>query len=543
MGRSTVFLVAGIAVIGSLTGWSKETDERSDPSTVTVLRTEEALELPDDPPAPIEIVQQNRKAPSKTVVERNGYVSVQVNVAEGGLNIEGDAANEPSIAVDPNAPLRMAIGWRQFDTTNSNFRQAGYGWSADGGHSWTVPGVLDPGIFRSDPVLASNADGRFYYYSLVHIDAVLCDMFISDDQGETWAGPIEAFGGDKAWLAIDTTEGSGRGNIYINWTTASNQFEDRLFIRSFDDGLSYTEPIALVPPPIWGTSTIGLDGELYMTGNLAYNRGIFIIYRSMDALDPSVEPPTFEAFVYSLGGDQRSGSDYTGSSPNPVGLLGQVWIASDHSDGPNRGNLYVVSSVDPPGGDPLDVHFIRSTDNGETWSAPVRVNTDDRDAWQWFGTMSLAPNGRIDVVWVESVSGIQPQVGELYYASSSDAGRTWTTPVAVSPSFNSWAGWPNQQKLGDYYHMVSDDVGADLAYAATFNDEQDVYYLRIGDTDCNRNGVGDETDLAAGVADCDANGVIDSCEIAARIAVDADGDGVIDGCQTPPRRGGRRLGP
>jgi hypothetical protein len=42
---------------------------------------------------------------------------VQVNVDAGGGNIPGDAANEPSLAVDPTAPNRMTIGWRQFDTT------------------------------------------------------------------------------------------------------------------------------------------------------------------------------------------------------------------------------------------------------------------------------------------------------------------------------------------------------------------------------------------------------------------------------------------
>jgi hypothetical protein len=32
---------------------------------------------------------------------------------------------------------------------------------------------------------------------------------------------------------------------------------------------------------------------------------------------------------------------------------------------------------------------------------------------------------------------------------------------------------------GDYYHPVSDETGVDVAYAATFNGEQDIYYLRI----------------------------------------------------------------
>ena len=84
---------------------------------------------------------------------RGPYTSVQVNVDALGNNIPGDAANEPSIAVDPTAPGRLVIGWRQFDTVASNFRQAGWAYSHDGGHTWTFPGVLEPGEFSSDPVL------------------------------------------------------------------------------------------------------------------------------------------------------------------------------------------------------------------------------------------------------------------------------------------------------------------------------------------------------------------------------------------------------
>jgi len=61
--------------------------------------------------------------------------------------------------------------------------------------------------------------------------------------------------------------------------------------------------------------------------------------------------------------------------------------------------------------------------------------------------------------------------------------------------------------------MVSDLVGSDLAWAATFNGEQDVYHLRIGDYDCNQNGIGDSTDIALGTSpDGNDNGIPDECE-------------------------------
>jgi hypothetical protein len=55
--------------------------------------------------------------------------------------------------------------------------------------------------------------------------------------------------------------------------------------------------------------------------------------------------------------------------------------------------VYVCASVDPSGSDPLDIHFCRSTDGGQTFAGAVRINDDPigNGAWQWFGTMSTAP--------------------------------------------------------------------------------------------------------------------------------------------------------
>jgi hypothetical protein len=532
-------MLAAVALAASVTAQAEDRPPHAPPQSDRAPET--SSERLDDPPAADGGGVKDTVASAPVV--RDGFVSVQVNVDGSGRNIVGDAANEPSIAVDPTAPLRIAVGWRQFDSVNSNFRQAGWSWSADGGRSWAAGQVLEPGVFRSDPVLASDAEGRFYYYSLVSRPEIFCDMFVSDDRGEDWFGPIEAFGGDKAWFVVDTTGGPTHGNLYAAWTQASNVFGDRTFIRSFDGGLSYTEPISTLPTPTWGTLTIGLDGELYVAGNANYDRDRFVIHRSADAGDPFAEPPAFDVLFADLGGLQGFGGDVPGPSPNPAGLLGQVWIVMDHSDGPNRGTLYMAASVAPPGPDPQDVHFVRSTDGGETWSAPIAIHSDDRGAWQWFATLSISPDGRLDAVWVESLDGTDPNIGELYYSRSRDGGYSWSTPVAASPPFDSWVGWPRQDKLGDYYHMVSDRVGAHLAWSATFNGEQDVYYLRIGDTDCNDNGVGDTVDLSAGLPDCNGNGLIDRCEIAAGTVEDADGDGVIDACRVPPRRVETRLVP
>jgi hypothetical protein len=174
-----------------------------------------------------------------------------------------------------------------------------------------------------------------------------------------------------------------------------------------------------------------------------------------------------------------NGNITSGGNPNPGGLLGQTNITMDSTGGPGDGNVYLLCSVDR-NFDPCDVMFARSTDGGLSWSLPVRVNDDPgSNAYQWFGTISVAPDGRIDVIWLDTRDNPGSNNSALYYSYSLDEGVTWTQNVKLSDSFNPHVGWPQQNKMGDYYDMYSDDAGAHLAWAATFNGEQDVYYSVI----------------------------------------------------------------
>ncbi|HEX9655354.1 MAG TPA: T9SS type A sorting domain-containing protein [Bacteroidota bacterium] len=405
------------------------------------------------------------------------FTMTQANVDSAGNNIVGDAANEPSIAVDRNNPNRIAIGWRQFNTITNNFRQAGYAFTTDGGQAWTFPGVIEPGIFRSDPVLGSDTDGNFYYNSLtVSGPDFLCNVFKSTDGGASWDGGTFAQGGDKQWMVIDKTNGAGRGNIYSNWTSSFSVCSPGFFTRSTDGNMSYDSCVVIPDDPFWGTLDVGANSELYVAG--AGNTD-FVLAKSTTALDSAQTVTWDTTTVVDLGGQIVA---FAGaSSPNPSGLHGQTWVAVDHSAGPTSGNVYVVCSVRPDtGSDPLDVRFTCSTDGGLTWSAPVRINDDTTSAeWQWFGTMSVAPNGRIDVVWLDTRNNPGTVLSSLYYSYSIDAGVTWAPNIRLSNSFDPHVGWPQQQKMGDYYHMVSDNAGVHLAWAATFNGEQDVYYGHI----------------------------------------------------------------
>ena len=399
------------------------------------------------------------------------FKSVQVNGNSSGQNIFGDAGNEPSLAVDPNNRNHIVAGWRQFDNVTSNFRQAGNAYSLDGGASWHNNDVLTRGTFRSDPVLAADKMGNFFYNSLQQ--TFFTDVFGSTNSGLDWLIKGPATGGDKQWMTCDQTSGSGRGFLYESWSTAGNNYGGRQFSRSINGGASWLDPINIPGSPVWGTLDVATNGALYLCGLGNTN---FQFCRSSDA-QIAQQVPTFDRITpVNLGG-----AIVFGANMNPAGLLGQTWIATDKSSGPNSGNIYMLCSVGVDNLNPCQVNFASSRDGGLTWTAPKTINTDplNQGATHWFGTLAVAPSGRIDACWYDNRANPASNNSALFESSSYDGGVTWTANLQLSPYFNPNIGYPNQNKMGDYMGMVSDARGANIVYSATFNGEEDIWFLRF----------------------------------------------------------------
>src|SRR5438552_4152134 len=199
--RSALLAVTSLVLLPALAIASDENGPSSPLPT-------EPLEKYDDPPAPSPLWGIGV---SPGMVSQEGlFISRQVNVDAAGMNITGDAANEPSIAVDPTNGNKIVIGWRQFNSVSSNFRQSGYGYTTNGGMTWTFPGVLENNVFRSDPVLISDDTGRFYYLSL--LQTFFDNVWRSLNGGQTWTNLGPATGGDKQWFTVDnvaTSTGHG----------------------------------------------------------------------------------------------------------------------------------------------------------------------------------------------------------------------------------------------------------------------------------------------------------------------------------------------
>jgi hypothetical protein len=440
-------------------------------------RTNKQLEKYDNPPSYIYRLESS----PRMVSPYGAFISYQVNVDANGNNIVGDAANECTISVDPTNISRMAIGWRQFNSVSSNFRQGGYGYTTDGGVHWTFPGVLENNVFRSDPVTNSDETGTFFYLSLLQ---TLCEnMYRSTNGGQSWLElqpDGNAGGGDKQWFTIDKTNGPGHGFQYQSWDTSTCSGSGQ-FSRSTDGGVTWQATIAVPNSAELGTLDVATNGNLFIGGVGDFNN-VFYCIRSSNAQIGN-QTPTFDQVI-----SVNMGGVLIGGGINGVGLCGQLFLAIDHSGGPTNNNIYMLASVQPPGRSTTDVMFVRSTDGGLTFSPPQKINDDpvNPSKWHWFGTFAVAPNGRLDAVWYDTRNAANNTDSQLFYSFSTDAGVTWSPNVAVSNAFNPFEGYPNQSKIGDYITIVSDETGGNVAYSATFNfnpqrnqHEEDVYYVRV----------------------------------------------------------------
>ena len=71
---------------------------------------------------------------------------------------------------------------------------------------------------------------------------------------------------------------------------------------------------------------------------------------------------------------------------------------------------------------------------GKTWTQPKVLSDDDPKNFggQFFPNLSIAPNGRVDVVWWDTrdIQGLRGT--DAYYTYSNDDGRTWSRNVRVT---------------------------------------------------------------------------------------------------------------
>jgi len=110
------------------------------------------------------------------------------------------------------------------------------------------------------------------------------------------------------------------------------------FTRSANAGAGFENCILVEGNPYWGTMEVGSAGELYIAGAAfgRWHHACKIVRCTNTCIRINWDFATYvDMDGYVTGGDPI----------NPVGILGQVSLGVDRSDGPGHGNVYVLASV------------------------------------------------------------------------------------------------------------------------------------------------------------------------------------------------------
>ena len=91
------------------------------------------------------------------------------------------------------------------------------------------------------------------------------------------------------------------------------------------------------------------------------------------------------------------------------------------------------------GNDPGDVYYIRSTNSGVTFSAPLKLNADATTRPQWQPNLSVSPTGTLFAVWYDARESASCTRGNsavpcyrMWARRSTDNGATWLSDQTFS---------------------------------------------------------------------------------------------------------------
>jgi hypothetical protein len=119
--------------------------------------------------------------------------------------------------------------------------------------------------------------------------------------------------------------------------------------------------------------------------------------------------------------------------------------------------VHLVYAQQGTGGDHGDVYYIRSTDGGFTFSAPLKLNTDATTRPQWQPNLSVSPIGSLLATWYDARDSASCTEGNpavpcyrMYSRKSNDNGATWLPDDTLSDVVSPLPGQPDGGIFGDY---------------------------------------------------------------------------------------------
>jgi hypothetical protein len=411
-----------------------------------------------------ELIQQLLPAPL-------AYGTTDVNLITGADTGQNITQSETFSCRNPDNPNEIVVAYN--DSRGRNQAQiniSGASVSTDGGTTFTRLTTGGQSPFRNtlgDPVALFNKPSQTWF--AIFLDVGCGGQGIGGYKSTNPSDP-------NSWTHFCVHNGSSDdresgwadnnpsspffGRMYVSW----NNFADGGSLRvrfSTNNGVTWTErQLASASPFIRDVQITGdlATGTVYVAGMNEMGGGLTTrankIYRSTDGGNSWTNTFTGAAFP---GPGVRT-------CPNPYFACmfpdtGGYWRHMGWGEPAAINGVvhYVYASRNTGNGDPGNIFYIRSTDSGVTFSAPLKLNTDTTTRPQWQPNLSVSSGNTLFAMWYDARGSTSCQKGNpavpcyrMRGRKSTDNGVTWLADRAFSNVVTPLPGQPDPGIIAEY---------------------------------------------------------------------------------------------
>ena len=395
-----------------------------------------------------------------------------------------EAEVEPWVAVDQTDPLNVAGAWQQDRWSDGGSHGLVASASTDGGTTWDPetfgdfsrcplfahygdPDAQDPGREfdrGSDPWVSWGSGHRLHQIALTVSEPTVglglnagIQVSHSDDFGATWSHPDlikEDHGGNVLDDKESITADPATGHVYAIW--------DRLVSPSAHASLEATENAIGYRGPTWFASSAD-NGESWSQARKIYDPGeINQTIANQIAVMPDGTLVDAFLLIHNFKNNQKSrgynvaimrSSDFgqTWSQPVIVSKLARATVRTPGDNLPLRtGDIIVDIAIDHATGaiyvawqdartGTVGIYESKSTDGGDTWSAPQRVSDSPAGVAAFTGAIDVNDSGDVGVTFYDfrnDTPDTATALTDYWIRTSGDGGATWTTQRVTPAPFD-----------------------------------------------------------------------------------------------------------
>ena len=382
------------------------------------------------------------------------YGASDVDLITGAETSPNVVQSTTYAAGNPDNPLQIVIGYDDSRGRNASpINISGASVSIDGGNTFTrltrANGQSPFDNTFGDPVVLYNKPGSTWF--TVWLDAACGGEGVGGYKSSTLTDP-------NSWTHFCIHNGSSDdkesgwadnnpsspfpGRMYVSWNDFNQPNANIFTTFSTDNGNTWHSPI-MVSTQAQFIRNVQITGDV-VTGD--------VYIAGMDEGGGGFPHNDKNLIFKSTDGGNTWANTYVGPAfPGPgVSFVG--YFACMFSDGggywrhegwgqPAAFN-HVVSLVYAQHGaaaDPGDVYYIRSTDGGVTFGAPVKLNTDSTSRPQWEPNLSVSAAGTLFATWYDARESASCTRGDpsvpcyrIWSRKSTDDGATWLADDAFS---------------------------------------------------------------------------------------------------------------